>query len=437
MCVFMTNENVIKDNNEKDSGEKKFRSREDRKRFFEIKKGEKFGGKFARKDKKFGNKFFKGKRDSFRDEMKSKDRISKRLAMLGVASRREADKMVTDGKIKINGVVCKDLGFLVSYEDKISVNNKEIANKPIRTKIYTFNKPSGYVTTNNDPQGRKTIFELIPSRFGRLITIGRLDMNTEGLLLLTNNGELARIMEMPATGLKRIYYAKVIGSIDEKMKERLEGLRKGIKIEGTEYGKMIVEIESVSPTAGTLKIVIFEGKNNEIRRIMWHLGLKVVKLTRVQYGDFKLFGLPSGCISESRIRVDIKSLERRASINAKRYNERMGKIRDKQCLKDKDDNAVKEENITDYVLEEDNNEEYDDNILNDSEENNNNVLNNNENAVLSEENNCCDCCINDICKDSDSEKKEDVVADGDNGCCEKCIENDMNNNDKTNCDCDK
>ena len=262
----------------------------------------------------------RNKKNFNNNELIKKDRIAKRLAILGFESRRNAEKLVMDGKVKVNGVVCTDLSLLVGYDDKIFVNGKEVINKPIRTQIFIMNKPSGYITTNNDPQGRRTVFELIPSKFGRLITVGRLDFNTEGLLLLTNNGELARLMEMPATALKRVYYAKVVGDINDGVKNKLTDLRNGIKIEGTEYGKMIVEIEDCSQTKATLRIVIFEGKNNEIRRIMWHLGLKVVKLTRVQYGVFRLKGLPSGCIQESRIKVDIRELEKTANRNAKRYN---------------------------------------------------------------------------------------------------------------------
>ena len=268
------------------------------------------------------------------------------MAILGVASRRDAEKLVQDGKVKINGIECKELYYLVSYSDTISVNGKEIVNKPIKTQIYVMNKPAGYVTTNSDPQGRKTIFELIPSKFGRLMSVGRLDFNTEGLLLLTNNGELARLMEMPATQLKRIYFARVVGEMTKEKEKQLADLRKGIDIEGEHYGKIIVEKQpSEGKSYTVLKIVIFEGKNNEIRRVMWHLGLRVVKLTRVQYGDFRLNGIPSGCIQESRIRIDLRGLERRASINAKAYNQ--GRSEALNSLKmqkqnGKQDNVVKE-----------------------------------------------------------------------------------------------
>lgn len=256
--------------------------------------------------KKFlGKKRFRyEKRKGHFEKKNEKDRIAKRLAILGVASRRDAEKLVMDGKVKVNNIECRDLTQLVSYDDEIAVNGKAVANKPIRTKIYMMNKPAGYVTTNKDPQGRKTIFELIPSKFGRLMTIGRLDMNTEGLILLTNNGEIARKMEMPKTKLKRVYYARVLGELDDKKKEQLADLKNGIKIEGIEYGKMLVFLEEsnnvgVKKSYHTLKIIIFEGKNNEIRRVMWHFGLRVVKLTRTQYGDYHLSGLPSGCIKEN------------------------------------------------------------------------------------------------------------------------------------------
>lgn len=285
-----------------------------------------------------------------KSSVNEKDKIIKRLSILGVASRREAEKLVTDGKVKINNVVCKEPFFLVSYDDKISVNEREVVNKPINTQVYIMNKPAGYVTTNNDPQGRRTIFDLIPSKFGRLISIGRLDFNTEGLLLLTNNGELARIMEMPATALKRVYYARVFGDIDDKVKEKLFNLKNGIKIEGTEYGKMIVEICDNFKKTTTLKITIFEGKNNEIRRIMWHLGLKVVKLSRVQYGDFRLQGLPTGCVRKSNQYINMRALEYKASKNAKKYNlmkeknKQSGNIDDKSTKELKDINSDDKEN---------------------------------------------------------------------------------------------
>ena len=314
---------------------KQFENREERKRFFEMKNGKnnRHGGRDFHKfgDKKFGNRNsgFLRSRNSSQDERVSKDRIAKRLSMLGVASRREAEKMILDGKVKINGIECRDLTFLVSYDDTIAVNGKDVKNKPIKTQIYLMNKPTGYVTSTNDPQGRKTIFELIPAKFGKLMAIGRLDFNTAGLLLLTNNGEVARIMEMPATGLKRVYFAKVIGEINDEIKQKLTSLKHGIKIEGVEYGSMFVNVEDYSSDRATLKIVIFEGKNNEIRRIMWHLGLKVVKLTRIQYGDYRLSGLPSGCVKESPFLPDMKFLSKKASANAKRYTLRKAKEEDK------------------------------------------------------------------------------------------------------------
>lgn len=259
------------------------------------------------------------------DINKKKDKIAKRLSILGIASRRDAEKLITDGRVKINGICCNDLSFLVSYEDKISVNGKEIINKPIQTKIFIINKPAGCVTTTKDPQNRKTIFDFIPNKFGNLITIGRLDYNTEGLLLLTNNGELAHLMEMPACSLKRVYFAKVIGDINENILKQLLELKNGITIDGVNYGKIFIDVDSYSPTKAILKITIFEGKNNEIRKIMWHYGLKVVKLTRVQYGDFKLMGLPVGCIQRSNVYIDIIELEKRVNKNIKRYNDNKNK----------------------------------------------------------------------------------------------------------------
>ena len=326
----------------------------------EIKRKLNLGFNKYRKKKDDKNGFMNGiksgfsrkKNDSFNEKNK-KDRIAKRLAILGVASRREADKLIKDGQVKINGVECRDLSYLVSYDDAISVNGKEISNKPIKTKIYILNKPAGYVTTNNEPQGRKTIFELIPSKFGRLIAVGRLDMNTEGLLLLTNNGEVARILEMPATQLKRIYFARVIGEMNENVEKQLSSLRNGIDIEGVHYGKIIVE-KQPKPEGkqyNVLKIIIFEGKNNEIRRVMWHLGLRVVKLVRVQYGDFHLSGIPSGCMQESHTLLRLRELERRANINIKAYKQgkaaAMSKMINKDVKNDSENKKIEKQSKND------------------------------------------------------------------------------------------
>ena len=296
---------------------------------------------------------------------KHKNRIAKHLSILGVASKREAEKLITENKVKINGILCNDLSTLIGYDDKINVNGKDIINKPIKTSIYIMNKPKGCITSNNDPQGRKTIFEFIPSKFGRLITIGRLDFNTDGLILLTNNGELARLMEMPASQIKRVYFVKVIGDIKEDLFDKLKNLKNGIKIEGTEYGKMIVDIHDYSKTKATFRITIFEGKNNEIRRVMWFFGLKVVKLTRVQYGDFKLQGLPSGCIKESYIKIDMQKLERRINENIKKYNQKQNNKSSNVNYKQNDKNKVlsneidkNKNNSANNITEENQNKEF-------------------------------------------------------------------------------
>ena len=409
---------------------KQFENREDRKHFFEMKKGKnnRHGGRDFRRfgEKKFSSKSssFSRSRSSNQDERGSKDRIAKRLSMLGVASRREAEKLILDGKVKINGIECRDLTFLVSYEDTIAVNGKDVKNKPIKTQIYLMNKPTGYITSTNDPQGRKTIFELIPDKFGKLMAIGRLDFNTAGLLLLTNNGELARLMEMPATGLKRVYFAKVIGEINDETKQKLTSLKHGIKIEGVEYGSMFVTIEDYSSDRATLKIVIFEGKNNEIRRIMWHLGLKVVKLTRIQYGDYRLSGLPSGCVKESPFLPDMKFLSKKASANAKRYNLRKAKEEDKNKKKqEKNDKNMDEDNSdNDVKKNKKNNAIANNNVANDTKDIKREGCDTKENTQKSPdlENNVADSCsvsqeiveeVKDSPKNTEkSETQEEIVT---------------------------
>ncbi len=268
---------------------------------------------FDNNDYNFKKKPFENRQN--RDEKREKGgvRLAKRLAELGVASRRDCEKIITDGKVKVNGIDTVDLSLLVTYDDEISVNGKALVNKKIETKIYLINKPSGYVTTNFDPQGRKTLFELVPAKFGRLMTIGRLDINTEGLILLTNNGEAARILELPSTGLKRVYRVRVFGEVKES---EMESLKNGITIDGINYGKFVVLINEKKGANTWLTVIIHEGKNREIKKVLGHFNLKVTRLIRIQYGPYKLDDLPSGCIAESKFKFDISFYEKRN----KRFN---------------------------------------------------------------------------------------------------------------------
>lgn len=230
------------------------------------------------------------------------ERIAKVIARYGYCSRREAEKLIFDGAVKVNGKVITTPATLIT-DQSIKINNKLI-NKQIDTKLWLFHKPKGYIVTNNDPQKRKTIYEILPKNLGRVITVGRLDMDTEGLLLLTNNGELARYIALPSTGWSRQYRVKVHGSIKNINFNALA--KNGIVIDNIKYAPIKINIEKESDTTNTwLKVTINEGKNREIRKIMEHLNLKVVKLIRISFGPFHLGKMINGSVKP----VSLKALK--------------------------------------------------------------------------------------------------------------------------------
>ena len=225
-------------------------------------------------------------------------RVEKKIADLMGVPKEQVTKLITEGKIKVNNVVVNDMSLKVTFEDEIHVNNRIIPNKRIPLKVYIFNKPKGYIVSNNDPQGRQTIFEIIPSKLGKLITVGRLDFNSEGLMLLTNNGDFARMMELPATGVQRQYRVRVFG--DYNMSQ-LQNLKNGIEISGVQYGSIFIEEEKEGKEESAnkwLKVTLYEGKNREIRNVMEYFGLQVNRLIRMNYGKYNLGTLPSGCVME-------------------------------------------------------------------------------------------------------------------------------------------
>ncbi len=230
-------------------------------------------------------------------------RLNKRLSELGIASRRESEILIQEGAIRVNGKIVEDPGIKITDKDEIFVKNKKIINKVPKPELYLMHKPAGYITSTVDEKGRKTIFELIPKSLNRLITVGRLDYNTEGLLLLTNNGELARYLELPSTQIRRTYYVQVFGYIDNK---KLERLRKGLTVDGIKYQGFFVEILKIGEPYSSLEITITEGKNREIRKVMEHLGLKVVKLIRTHYGPYKLRTIPYGTVVKAPFVVEFK-----------------------------------------------------------------------------------------------------------------------------------
>jgi 23S rRNA pseudouridine2605 synthase len=235
------------------------------------------------------------------------DRLAKRIADLGYCSRRDAEELITQSRVKVNSEIVTDCATLVGDKDFIEIDDKKIRNKIPPLKVYLFHKPVDYITTNKDPQDRPTIFDIIPARLGRLITVGRLDFKTEGLLILTNNGDFASKMELPSSGAKREYRVRVRGNVDIK---DLYALKDGITIDGVEYGKVLIEYDK-APSEGTnfwLKVAIFEGKNREIRKIMDHFNLEVSKLIRITYGKYHLGKIPVGCIIEADAQTGLRDL---------------------------------------------------------------------------------------------------------------------------------
>lgn len=220
-------------------------------------------------------------------------RIAKVIADSGYCSRREAEKMIFEGRVAVNGKIIESPAMLIS-DESIKIDNKLINNKQ-KTRLWIFHKPAGFITSNFDPKNRKTIFNILPSDLPRLISIGRLDYNSEGLLLMTTNGELARYVELPKTGWIRKYRVRVHGKINEN---RLKNLINGITIDNIKYKFSEVKIEKSQSTNSWLILSLKEGKNREIRKVMEFLGLKVNRLVRISYGPFNLGNLSKGNIKE-------------------------------------------------------------------------------------------------------------------------------------------
>ncbi len=222
------------------------------------------------------------------------ERIAKYLASAGVASRRDAEKLIAEGRVSVDGRTLETPAFKVTGKEKILLDGQPVR-KPEATRLWRYHKPAGQVTTNRDPEGRPTIFDALPMHLPRLVTIGRLDLNTEGLLLLTNDGELARALELPATGLARRYRARAFGKVQQR---DLDKLRDGIEFEGVEYRSIIAKLERVQGSNSWIELTLTEGKKREARRALESLGMKVNRLIRVSYGPFELLDLPVGAIEE-------------------------------------------------------------------------------------------------------------------------------------------
>ena len=227
------------------------------------------------------------------------ERIARAIARAGLASRREAEEWIAAGRVAVNGEVIHSPALNITARDRITVDGEALPQRE-RTRLFLYHKPRGLITTHSDPQGRPTIFARLPKHLPRLISIGRLDFNTEGLLLLTNDGALARVLELPATGWLRRYRVRAHGAVTQP---QLDALRKGITVSGIHYGAIDATLDRVQGSNLWLTFAIREGKNREVRNVLGHLGLTVTRLIRVSFGPFQLGELAEGAIEEVRTRT--------------------------------------------------------------------------------------------------------------------------------------
>jgi 23S rRNA pseudouridine2605 synthase len=232
--------------------------------------------------------------ENSKDGPKEGQRIAKLLARAGIASRREIERMITDGRIAIDGKVLDTPATILKSLAGVTVDGKAVKGAP-PTQLFLFHKPAGVLTAERDPKGRKTIYDVLPKDLPRLMPVGRLDLNTEGLLLMTNDGELKRQLELPATGVERCYRARAYGNVTQA---QLEDLMLGVEIEGMRYGPINANIERRTGANVWIEMMLKEGKNREVRRVLEYLGLEVSRLIRVAYGPFLLADLPIGKIGE-------------------------------------------------------------------------------------------------------------------------------------------
>jgi 23S rRNA pseudouridine2605 synthase len=227
------------------------------------------------------------------------ERIAKRLARAGIASRREAERMIAEGRVAVDGRRIDTPATLVTDASRIVVDGKAMA-APEPPRVWRYHKPPGVICTARDPEGRPTVFDRLPASMPRVVLVGRLDLSSEGLLLLTNDGELARRMELPATGWVRRYRARVFGT---PKPEELAKLESGVTVDGMHYGPIRAHLDRAQGDNAWITVSLREGRNREVRRVMEHLGLRVNRLIRTAYGPFQLGNLPRDEVREVPARV--------------------------------------------------------------------------------------------------------------------------------------
>ena len=224
----------------------------------------------------------------------SPERIAKLLARTGLCSRRDAERWIAEGRVSVDGQVLTTPAVSVTADNDVRVDGKPLP-PPDRPRLWRYHKPAGLVTSHRDEKGRPTVFDALPKELPRLISVGRLDLSSEGLLLLTNDGTLSRRLELPSTGWLRRYKVRVHGVVEP---ERLATLGKGITIAGVSYGPIRAELERVQGSNAWVTFTLREGKNREVRRVLEHLGLQVTRLIRLAYGPFQLGNLARGAVAE-------------------------------------------------------------------------------------------------------------------------------------------
>jgi 23S rRNA pseudouridine2605 synthase len=234
--------------------------------------------------------------ERYKPSTKDSQRIAKLLARAGIASRREIERMIDAGRISLHGKVIETPATILKSLHGITVDGNQVK-EPAPAKLFLFHKPSGVLTAEFDPKGRRTIYDVLPKGLPRVIPIGRLDLNTEGLLLMTTDGELKRQMELPSTGVERSYRARAYGNVTQ---EQLEELMMGVEIEGIRYGSINANLERRTGRNVWIEMRLSEGKNREVRRVLEYLDLKVSRLIRTAYGPFVLADMPVGEVSEIR-----------------------------------------------------------------------------------------------------------------------------------------
>lgn len=260
------------------------------------------GGAFKSGDRKSGPKKAGPKPAAVRESAEGNDRgerIAKVMARAGLCSRREAETWIENGRVQLNGKPLTTPAVTVTASDKVLVDGEPLPLRE-RTRLWLYHKPRGLVTTNKDPEGRPTVFDRLPDDLPRVLTVGRLDINTEGLLLLTNDGGLARVLELPATGWLRRYRVRAFGKVTQA---DLDGLKDGLAIDGVLYGAIEATLDKEQGDNVWMTVGLREGKNREVKRVLEHLGLAVNRLIRISYGPFQLMDLPEKSVREIRGRV--------------------------------------------------------------------------------------------------------------------------------------